>query len=63
MAASYQKYNSELNETELFSKILIQIINRYHIDEKLASEMAWDLIDVLSGIESDLNIFEKYYLQ
>lgn len=54
---------SEINEAELFSKILAQLVNRYSVDEKLASEMAWDLIEVLSAVDGDIDIFEKYFLQ
>ena len=53
----------ELNETEIFAKIQLQLINRYAVDPRLASEMAWDLIDVLSAVDSDIDIFEKYFLQ
>jgi hypothetical protein len=53
----------ELTETELFAKIQLQLVNRYSVDPHLASEMAWDLIDVLSAVDSDIDIFEKYFLQ
>lgn len=53
----------EITETELFSKIQLQLVNRYGVDHKLASEMAWDLIEVLSAVDSDIDIFEKYFLQ
>ncbi len=49
-------------DTELFSKIQLELVNRYSVDPKLASEMAWDLIEVLSAIDGDLDIFEKYFL-
>lgn len=45
------------------SKIQAQLVNRYNVDEKLASEMAWDLIEVLSAVDGDIDIFEKYFLQ
>lgn len=51
-----------LTETELFSKIQAEIATRYGIDGKLASEMAWDLMEVLSAVDGDLDIFEKYFL-
>jgi hypothetical protein len=53
----------ELTETELFAKIQLNLISRYSIEPKLASEMAWDLIDVLTAVDSDIDIFEKYFLQ
>ena len=51
-----------LNEAELFSKIQIELVNRYSLDPKLASEMAWDLIEVLTAVNGDVEIFEKYFL-
>lgn len=54
---------SSINETELFAKIQSELVHRYSVDEKLASEMAWDLIEVLSAIDGDFDIFEKYFLQ
>lgn len=54
--------NSDFNETELYAKIHLELVNRYSVDEKLASEMAWDLIEVLSAVDSDIEIFEKYFL-
>lgn len=52
----------QLNEAELFSKIQIELVNRYAIDPRLASEMAWDLVEVLTAINGDVEIFEKYFL-
>ena len=55
--------NDRLNETELFLKIHGELLDRYGVDERLASEMAWDLLEVLSGIDGDMDIFKKYFLQ
>lgn len=52
-----------MNDTELFAKIQLELVNRYQVDPNLASEMAWDLIEVLSAVEGDFDIFEKYFLQ
>lgn len=52
----------QLTDTELFVKIQSELISRYEVDEKLASEMAWDLIEVLSAVDGDIDIFEKYFL-
>lgn len=49
-------------DVELFAKIQAQLVNRYAVDERLASEMAWDLIEVLMAVDSDVDIFEKYFL-
>jgi hypothetical protein len=53
---------SQMNDVELFAKIQAQLVDRYSVDEKLASEMAWDLIEVLSAVDGDIDIFEKYFL-
>lgn len=52
-----------MNETELFTKIQAELVTRYDVDERLACEMAWDLLEVLSAVEGDFDIFEKYFLQ
>ena len=52
----------QINEAELFSKIQVELVNRYSVDPKLASEMAWDFIEVLAAIDGDFDIFEKYFL-
>jgi hypothetical protein len=52
-----------INEAELFARIQLELVNRYGIDNKLASEMAWDFLEVLSAVDSDIDIFEKYFLQ
>ncbi len=51
-----------INETELFAKIQLQLVDRYQIDPQLASEMAWDFMDVLSAVDGNMDIFEKYFL-
>jgi hypothetical protein len=51
-----------MTDTEIFSKIQAELVNRYEIDEKLASEMAWDLLEVLSAVDGNIDIFEKYFL-
>lgn len=51
-----------LNDTELFAKIQAELVNRYSVDDKLASEMAWDFLEVLSAVDGDIDIFEKYFL-
>lgn len=53
---------NDLDEITLFSKIQSQLVQRYEVDPKLASEMAWDLLDVLSAVDGNLEIFEKYFL-
>ena len=63
MAAHAQFSKEQINETDLFTKIHAELVNRYEVDEKLANEMAWDLIEVLSAVDGDISIFQKYFLQ
>jgi hypothetical protein len=51
-----------ISETELFFKVQYQIMNLYDVDEKLACEMAWDLIEVLTAVDSNMRAFEKFFL-
>lgn len=51
-----------MSETELFAKIQLELVNRYQVDPSLASEMAWDLMDMLSAVDGNFEIFEKYFL-
>lgn len=62
MLATAQFQFSEMSETELFAKIQLELINRYHVDPNLASEMAWDLIEVMAAVDGNMDIFEKYFL-
>ena len=59
----FTRSNKQMNDVELFAKIQLELVNRYMVDEKLASEMAWDLLEVLSAVDGDIGIFEKYFLQ
>ncbi len=59
----FSRTKKQMNDVELFAKIQLELVNRYLVDEKLASEMAWDLIEVLSAVDGDIDIFEKYFLQ
>lgn len=52
-----------MTETELFAKIQLELVNRYQVDPHLASEMAWDFLEVLSAVDGNMEIFEKYFLQ
>ncbi len=54
---------SDVNETEVFARIKLELVNRYGVDEKLASEMAWDFLEVLSAVDGNIDIFDKYFLQ
>ena len=51
-----------LTDTELFARLQCELVNRYAVDPKLASEMAWDLFEVLTAVDGDIDRFEKYFL-
>ncbi len=61
--ASLLPSRSQMNEVELFAKLQLELVDRYSVDSRLASEMAWDLIEVLTAVDGDVEIFEKYFLQ
>jgi hypothetical protein len=62
--AYYNQFSSITKENlgSLFQKIQNEMMLKYSIEEKLASEMAWDLVDVITATNGDLEIFEKYFL-
>jgi hypothetical protein len=61
--AAYALNSTHEDDTTLFLKIQSQLVHRYDVDPKLASEMAWDLVEVLSAIDGNVEILEKYFLQ
>jgi hypothetical protein len=63
--AAHQLTNDHLNfikEIELFPKVQRELVDRYEIDPNLASEMAWDLIEVLGAVDGNFEILDKYFL-
>jgi hypothetical protein len=59
------KIDNLINKTDdshFFNKVKEELTQRYNVEETLASEMAWDLIEVLYAVDSDVEIFEKYFL-
>ncbi len=59
---------TEFNEVSSYSELILieklksELIYRYEIDESLASEMAFDLLEVMTAVDSNVDIFQKYYL-
>lgn len=51
-----------LSSTELGRRLTSQIIDRYGIDPRLASEMAWDLLELLDAIDGNLEALDKFFL-
>jgi hypothetical protein len=62
LAHSFFHVSESENEVELFGRIQLQLIDRYGVDPRLASEMAWDFIEVLSAVDGNMETFEKYFL-
>ncbi len=48
---------------DLGSRLCSQISERYEVDQRLASEMAWDLLELLAAVDSDLDTLDKFYLK
>lgn len=46
----------------LFGQVKYELISRYNIEDELASEMAIDLLEVLTAVDSNVDIFQKYFL-
>ncbi|HXH30336.1 MAG TPA: hypothetical protein VNJ01_05965 [Bacteriovoracaceae bacterium] len=61
--AGFLSFISQSKEKDLFARLQAELVVRYNVDSKLASEMASDLIEVLSAVDGDIDIFEKYFLQ
>lgn len=55
-------HDSGLSNNELGRRLTSQIIDRYGIDPRLASEMAWDLLELLDAIDGDLSTLDKFFL-
>lgn len=48
---------------DLGTRLCSQISERYEVDQRLASEMAWDLLELLAAVDSDLDTLDKFYLK
>ena len=55
-------HDASLSNTELGRRITSQIIDKYGIDPRLASEMAWDLLELLDAIDGNLDTLDKFFL-
>jgi hypothetical protein len=62
MLARAQMQYDENIDYEIFHKIHGEIVDRYSVDSRLASEMAMDLLEVLAAVDGNIAIFEKYFL-
>jgi hypothetical protein len=53
---------SDLSFNDLGSRLCSQITERYGVDQRLASEMAWDLLELMAAIDSDLDALDRFYI-
>jgi hypothetical protein len=61
--STHTRFSSEFTASnDLGNRLCSQISERYGVDPRLASEMAWDLIELLTAVDSDLDTLDRYYL-
>jgi len=53
---------SAVDETEISQKFQVLLIEKYGLNEHMASEMSMEFIEMLQAVDGDLGIFEKYFL-
>ncbi len=51
-----------LDTKDLHQKMSTELSGRYNIDTRLASEMAWDILEVIVAVDGDLDTLDKYIL-
>lgn len=49
-------------ETEISEKFQFHLIEKYGLDEHMASEMSFEFVEMLQAVDADLSILEKYFL-
>lgn len=55
-------YDPSLSNTEIGLRLTSQIVDKYGIDPRLASEMAWDLLELIDAIDGNLDTLDKFFL-
>jgi len=60
--STHTKFVLENSSAALGQKLCTQISDRYGVDPRLASEMAWDLLELLAAVDSDLDTLDRYFL-
>ncbi|GEM_PF-1224429 len=53
---------SAISENEISEKFQFHLIEKYGLDENVASEMSFEFLEMLQAVDADLSIFEKYFL-
>jgi hypothetical protein len=54
-------FNEQFVSTaDLGSKLCGQIVDRYGIDPRLASEMAWDLLELIDAVDGDRDALDRF---
>ncbi len=54
--------HTDLSLNDLGTRLCTQISEKYGVDQRLASEMAWDLLEIMTAIDSDLDALDRYYI-
>ncbi len=60
--STHTLFDKNLSSADLGQKLCSQISERYGVDPRLASEMAWDLLELLAAVDSDLDTLDRYFL-
>lgn len=60
--STHTMFDRNLSSLDLGQKLCLQISDRYGVDPRLASEMAWDLLELLAAVDSDLDTLDRYFL-
>ena len=49
-------------EEEVIQKIANNLMNKFHLDNFSASDLALEIMEMLTLADSDINILNKYYI-
>ena len=59
---THMRFFHDNTQKELGLRLTSQIIDKYGVDPRLASEMAWDLLELLDAVDGDLETLDKFFL-
>ncbi len=62
MRHTHARLDSSLGTSDLGPRLVDQISQRYNVDPRLASEMAWDLLELIAAVDGDLETLDKFFL-
>lgn len=55
-------FDNTLSSLDLTARLSSQICERYEVDPRLASEMAWDLLELLDAVDGNRETLDKFFL-